>query len=106
MWCADLEHAEAAGAAASAIRNICHSCGRYLAASYLDGLMQLYQKVQGQGTMAPAGSQKLAEQDVVAVGLLAFLQHHHFFFFIELAACALTTGLAPVLDTMLLVSAF
>ena len=65
-----LEHPEASGAAASAIRNICHSCGRYLAGSYLEGLMQLYQKVQGQGAAAPPGTQKLAERDVVAVELL------------------------------------
>ena len=32
--------------------------------------MQLYQKVQGQGAAAPAGTQKLAERDVVAVSLL------------------------------------
>lgn len=64
-----LEHTEASGAAASAIRNICHSCGRYLASSYLEGLMQLYQKVQGQGAAAPIGTQKLAERDVLAVSL-------------------------------------
>lgn len=62
-----LEHTEASGAAASAIRNICHSCGRYLASSYLEGLMQLYQKVQGQGAAAPIGTQKLAERDVLAI---------------------------------------
>lgn len=31
--------------------------------------MQLYQKVQGQGAAAPAGSHKLAEQDVQLVSL-------------------------------------
>lgn len=62
-----LEHSESAGAAATAIRHICHSCGKYLAASHLDALMQLYQKVQGQGAAAPASSHKLLEQDVQAV---------------------------------------
>ena len=32
--------------------------------------MQLYQKVQGQGAAAHPGKQKLAERDVMAVGLL------------------------------------
>jgi len=51
------------------MRHICHSCGKYLAASHLNALMQLYQKVQGQGAAAPAGSHKLLEQDVQAVSL-------------------------------------
>lgn len=34
--------------------------------------MQLYQKVQGQGAAAPAGSHKLAEQDVQAVSAAAY----------------------------------
>ena len=35
--------------------------------------MQLYQKVQGQGAAAPAGSHKLVEQDVQAVSPTFFM---------------------------------
>ena len=54
----DLEHSESATAAATAIRNVCSSCGTILADSHLDVLLQLYQKVQGQGAAVPAGAQK------------------------------------------------
>ena len=68
-----LEHSESATAAATAIRNVCSSCGTFLAESHLDVLLQLYQKVQGQGAAAPAGAQKLQEQGVPSVRLSALV---------------------------------
>ena len=107
MCHADLEHAEAAGAAASAIRDVCHSCGRYLAASYLDGLMQLYQKVQGQGAAAPAGAQTLAEQDVVAVSFPPSCSMITIScIWLQLQACAVVSGTVPCFDTVQFVSEF
>ena len=68
MLFAALEQADSSAAAASAIRHICYDCGPYIAASYLEVLLQLYQKVQGQGAIAA----KLRERDVQQV-LLAGL---------------------------------
>lgn len=70
---AALGHADSAGAAAQALKDICQSCAGQLA-GYMDALMQLYREVQRAGALAGSNggaNMALDEEDVEQVCLIS-----------------------------------